>query len=138
MLVFQHSGLGLTTVLRTGGKVSMLAEKHPRSALGCRVHAHIELCLPDMPEREGWQFRAQEMIKAVLSAPKGLPFSTFQREHQRGLTASLPPTSLLQGLCQDARSSNQSPGKAAAAFPAFLTSTMPGSDSGLRCALPAW
>lgn len=98
----------------------------------------MESRLPDMPEREGWGFRAWEMIKAVLSAPKGLPLSAFQREHQRGLTASLPPTSTLQGLCQDARSSNQSPGKVAAAFPAFLTSTVPGSVPGLPCALPIW
>lgn len=83
-----------------------------------------------MPEGEDGEFRAWEMIKAVLSAPKGLTFSAFQTEHQRGLTTSLPPTSTLQGLCQDTCSSNQSPGKAAAAFPAFLTSATPGCAPG--------
>lgn len=65
------------------GEKNLNACRKARSPFGCRVYAHIELCLPNMPEMVGWGLRAWEMIKDLLSAPKGLPLSAFQREHQR-------------------------------------------------------
>lgn len=64
-----------------------------RSALGCRVYSYTKLCLPDMPERKGWGFRAWEMIKAVLSAPKGLPSQRLSKRTSEASPLSYhPPT----------------------------------------------